>query len=72
LIWTWHTDIVEEKYNRLAVDHCIYRYEDALSRVMMLLCYVEDIVAATTDREELRDTFSITSEKSGRSLQKGR
>ena len=41
---------------RLAVDHCIYRYEDAFGRVMLLLHYVDDIVAATTDRS-LREIF---------------
>ena len=63
---------IEAKFTRLAVDHCIYRYEDALGRVMLLLHYVDDIVAmlhyvddivlhyvdeiATTDRE-LKETF---------------
>jgi hypothetical protein len=47
---------IEAKFTRLAVDHCIYRYEDALGRVMMLLHYVDDIVTATTDRE-LREAF---------------
>jgi len=47
---------VEAKFTRLAVDHCIYRYEDALGRVMLLLHYVDDIICATTDRE-LREVF---------------
>jgi hypothetical protein len=47
---------IEAKFTRLAVDHCIYQYEDAFGRVMMLLHYVDDIVAATTDRE-LREAF---------------
>jgi uncharacterized protein (DUF2267 family) len=47
---------IEAKFTRLAVDHCIYRYEDALGRVMMLIHYVDDIVTATTDRE-LREAF---------------
>ena len=49
-------DEIEAKFTRLAVDHCIYRYEDALGRVMMLRHYVDDIVATTTDRE-LREAF---------------
>jgi hypothetical protein len=28
---------IEAKFTRLAVDHCIYRYEDALGRIMTLL-----------------------------------
>ncbi len=47
---------IEAKFTRLAVDHCIYPYEDALGRIMMLLHYVDDIVATTTDRE-LREAF---------------
>ncbi len=46
---------IEARFNRLAVDHCIYRYEDALG-LMMLLHYVDDIVTATTDRE-LRESI---------------
>ncbi len=47
---------IEARFNRLTVDHCIYRYDDALGRVMMLLHYVDDIVTVTTDRE-LREAF---------------
>jgi hypothetical protein len=47
---------IEARFNRLAVDHCIYRYEDTLDRVMMLLHHVDDIVTDTTDRE-LREAF---------------
>ena len=44
-------DEIEAKFTKLAVDRCIYRYEDAIGRVMMLLHYVDDLVAATTDRK---------------------
>jgi hypothetical protein len=56
---------IEAKFTRLAVDHCICRYEDALGRVMMLLHYVDDIVTATTDRELREAFFDHTSERSG-------
>ena len=41
---------VEARFTRLAIDHCIYRYEDAIGRIMLVLHYVDDIIAATTDR----------------------
>jgi len=41
---------VEAKFTRLAVDPCIYRYEDALGRVILLLEHVDEIVVATNNR----------------------
>jgi len=35
---------IEAKFTRLAVDHCTYRYEDVIDRIMMLTHYVDDIV----------------------------
>jgi hypothetical protein len=60
---------IEAKFTRLVVDHCIYRYEDPLGRVMMLLHFVDDIVTVTTDREfregffdHIRKKWVITAE----------
>ena len=47
---------IEARFTRLAIDPCIYRYEDAMGRIMLILHYVDDIIAATTDRA-LREIF---------------
>ena len=56
-------------FTRLAIDPCIYRYEDAMGRIMLILHYVNDIIAATTDRalrevffDHIRKKWAITAE----------
>ena len=47
---------IEARLTRLAIDPCIYRYEDTIGRIILILHYVDDIIAATTDRK-LREIF---------------
>jgi hypothetical protein len=47
---------IAARFTRLAIDPCNYRYEDAMGRIMLILHYVDDIIAATTDRA-LREIF---------------
>ena len=60
---------IEARFTRLAIDPCIYRYEDAMGRIMLILHYVNDIIAATTDRalreiffDHIRKKWEITAE----------
>ena len=62
---------IDEKFTRLAVDHLIYGYEDALGRVILLLQYVDDIGAATIDRA-LREILFHHIRRSGQSPLRGR
>ena len=60
---------IEARFTRLAIDPCIYRYEDAMGRIMLILHYVDDIIAVTTDRalteiffDHIRKKWAITTE----------
>jgi hypothetical protein len=48
--------VSKHSFKRIPVDHCVYRYEDAQGRVMLLLHYVDDLVLASTDTK-LREEF---------------
>ena len=34
---------IEARFTRLTIDTCIYRYEDVMGRIMLILHYVDDI-----------------------------
>ena len=48
--------VSKHSFKRVPLDHCVFRYEDAQGRVMLLLHYVDDLVLASTD-VKLRDEF---------------
>ena len=48
--------MTKHSFKRVPVDHCVFRFEDAQGRVMLLLYYVDDLVLASTDTQ-LRDAF---------------
>ena len=63
---------IEARFTRLVIDPCIYRYEDVMGRIMLILHCVDDIIAVTTD-QALRERYSLIKyTRSGQSLSKVR
>jgi hypothetical protein len=56
--------VTKHSFKRVPVDHCVFRFEDAQGRVMLLLHYVDDLVLASTDTQ-LRDAFLKHSTSTG-------
>jgi hypothetical protein len=48
--------VTNHSFKRVPVHHCVFRFEDAQVRVMLLLHYVDDLMLPNTDTQ-LRDTF---------------